>query len=82
MLIPIFQKGCAVAGCHIVGAKKPYLTSDVAYSQITGGGFVNVIEPTKSSIYLSTKAGGSMPTITPKESRALLDWIKNGAPNN
>ena len=40
-LAPILNKNCAIAGCHVAGSHKPYLTTDVAFLQIVNGGFVN-----------------------------------------
>ena len=50
-LAPMFQTNCAIAGCHVSGAHKPYLTTAISYNQITGGGFVNTNFPKLSILY-------------------------------
>lgn len=81
-LVPIFQKTCALSGCHAVGGHNPTLTADKAYTSLITGGFINIAVPTQSAIYLQTKPGGQMPTLNALDLRKLLDWIKTGAPNN
>jgi hypothetical protein len=81
-LIPIFEKNCAMSGCHSADGKKPILVADKAYNQLMSGGYVNTAVPDKSPIYTVSKPGGSMPTLNPKDLQKLLDWIRNGAPNN
>jgi hypothetical protein len=84
-LIPIFEKNCAISGCHDgVPTKKPSLTAKNAFNSLTTGGYVNTITPDQSGIYMSVK-GNSMPvggSLTTMEKRKILDWIRNGAPNN
>jgi hypothetical protein len=84
-LVPIFEKNCSKSGCHDgIPTKKPSLTPEKAYSALMGGGYVNPIAPDQSGIYMSVKSnsmpvGGSLTTI---EKKMILDWIRNGAPNN
>lgn len=84
-LVPIFDKSCNSSGCHdAIPTKKPSLTAKNAYNALMGGGYVNTITPDQSGIYLSVK-GNSMPiggSLTTSEKRKILDWIRNGAPNN
>jgi hypothetical protein len=84
-LVPIFNKNCNTSGCHDgVPTKKPSLTADKAFNALMGGGYINTIAPDQSPIYLSVK-GNSMPvggSLTTMEKRKILDWIRNGAPNN
>ena len=37
-LAPMFNSNCAVAGCHVTGAHKPYLYTDISYGEIVNGG--------------------------------------------
>jgi hypothetical protein len=81
-LAPLFQSNCALSGCHVSGAHKPYLTSDISYQQIVGGGFVNTVVPKASILY--EKVNGEMSEYIPSKSdkQKVFDWIRNGAPNN
>jgi hypothetical protein len=81
-LVPIFEKNCAMSGCHGANSKKPILTAENAYAELISGGYVNTAVPDNSPIYTVVKPGGSMPTLSPSELQKLLDWIRNGAPNN
>ena len=81
-LAPIFNTSCALAGCHVAGAHKPFLTSDVSYLQIVNGGFVNTVVPKQSILY--DKINGEMKEYIPSavNRQKVYDWIRNGAPNN
>jgi hypothetical protein len=81
-LAPMFEASCALAGCHVSGAHKPYLKSAESYNQITGGGFVNTNFPKLSILY--TAVYGEMAQYLPSASKKqkVYDWIRNGAPNN
>ena len=84
-LIPIFSKSCSNSGCHDGSpTKQPALTPDKAYNALINGGYVNTLLPAQSPIYMSVK-DNSMPvggSITSGEKQKILDWIRNGAPNN
>jgi len=84
-LIPILNKNCNTSGCHdAIPTKNPSLTPDKAYSSLMNGGFVNTIAPNTSPFYTVVK-GGAMPpsgTVKPADVQKILDWIRNGAPNN
>lgn len=81
-LKPLFNTSCALSGCHVSGAHKPYLTADVSYIQIVNGGFVNTTIPKESVLYL--KINGDMKEYIPSaaDRQKVWDWIRNGAPNN
>ncbi len=81
-LAPLFQTNCAIAGCHVSGAHKPYMTIGISYNQITGGGFVNTTFPKLSILYKAVY--GEMAQYLPSASnkQKVYDWIRNGAPNN
>ena len=48
---PLFNTQCALSGCHVSGAHKPYMTFDISYQQIVNGGFVNTLIPKESILY-------------------------------
>ena len=81
-LKPLFNSSCALAGCHSVGAHKPFLTTDVSYLQLVNGGFVNLVVPKQSILY--EKINGEMKEYIPSavNRQKVYDWIRNGAPNN
>lgn len=81
-LIPLFVSKCALSGCHVSGAHKPYLTGAVAYQEIVNGGFVNTLVPKESTMY--KMINGEMKEYIPSaaDRQKIYDWIRNGAPNN
>jgi hypothetical protein len=81
-LAPLFNTSCALSGCHVSGAHKPYLTTDISYQQIVNGGFVNLALPKESIFY--KMVFGDMAQYIPSSSnrQKVYDWIRNGAPNN
>jgi hypothetical protein len=84
-ILPLFSKNCTTSGCHdAVPGHKPSLVPSNAYSALTSGGYVNALVPNQSTIYLVVKTGEMPPTGALKSSdvQKILDWIRNGAPNN
>jgi hypothetical protein len=84
-LVPIFTANCALSGCHdAVPGHRPSLTADKAYDAILSGGYVNTLVPANSIIYGEVKSGSMPPTgaLRPSDIQKILDWIRNGAPNN
>jgi hypothetical protein len=84
-LKPLFLTNCATSGCHdAVPGHKPSLTPENAYNAIVNGGYINTIIPMNSIIYGEVKSGAMPPTGALKVSdvQKILDWIRNGAPNN
>ncbi len=81
-LEPLFNSQCALAGCHVSGAHKPYMTTGTSYLNITSGGFVNLIVPKQSILYI--RINSDMKEYIPKatDRQKVYDWIRNGAPNN
>jgi len=81
-LAPVFATNCALSGCHVSGAHKPYMTADASYQQIVNGGFVNTALPKESTLY--KMINGEMAQYIPSSSdrQKVYDWIRNGAPNN
>ena len=84
-LLPLFIANCATAGCHdAVPAHKPSLTAEKAFNALIGGGYVNTAVPANSKLYGEVKSGSMPPSgaLRPAEIQKILDWIRNGAPNN
>jgi hypothetical protein len=83
-LVPLFSNNCALSGCHDGTAHNPDLRASKAYDALTNGGFINTVVPTNSIIYGEVKSGDMPPTGALKASdvQKILDWIRNGAPNN
>ena len=81
-LAPMFNAKCALSGCHVSGAHKPYMNTDISFQQIVNGGFVNVALPKQSIIY--NKINGEMKEYIPAaaDRQKVYDWIRNGSPNN
>lgn len=81
-LAPLFNSSCALAGCHVSGAHKPYMTSDISYSQIVNGGFVNTALPKESILYKMVYGDMAQYMPSAENRQKVYDWIRNGAPNN
>src|SRR6478609_7883789 len=81
-LAPLFNSSCALAGCHVSGGHKPYMTTGISYNEIVNGGFVNTSVPKSSILYL--KINGEMRVYMPsaENRQKVYDWIRNGAPHN
>jgi hypothetical protein len=81
-LKPLFNSSCALVGCHVSGAHKPYMTVNDSYNQIVNGGFVNTTVPKSSILY--SMINGEMKEYIPSavNRQKVYDWIRNGAPNN
>lgn len=81
-IAPMLNTKCALSGCHVSGAHKPYMTTDISYNQIVGGGFVNTIIPKESTLY--KMINGEMKEYIPAaaDRQKIYDWIRTGAQNN
>src|SRR5215217_3008327 len=84
-IIPILNNNCNTSGCHdAVPTKNPSLVPEKAFTSLMNGGYVNTIAPHTSAFYTMVK-GGAMPpsgTVKAADIQTILDWIRNGAPNN
>ena len=81
-LAPMFNTNCALAVCHVSGAHKPYLATDISYQQIVNGGFVNTALPKQSILYKMVNGEMAQYVPTAADKQKVYDWIRNGAPNN
>ncbi len=84
-LVPLFTANCATSGCHdAIPAHRPSLTAANAFTAITSGGFINTVVPGNSIIYGEVKSGSMPPSgaLRVSDIQKILDWIRNGAPNN
>lgn len=81
-IAPMVNTKCALAGCHVSGNHKPYMTAGGSYLQIVNGGYVNTLIPKESILYI--KINGEMKEYIPSatDRQKIYDWIRNGAPNN
>jgi hypothetical protein len=84
-VMPILTKNCTTSGCHdAVPSHQPSMVGPTVYGNIVNGGYINTIAPYSSAIYTMIK-GGAMPpsgSIKPSDLQKIIDWIRNGAPNN
>lgn len=81
-IAPMVNTKCALAGCHVSGAHKPYMKLDESYLQIVSGGFVNTIVPKQSIIYQKINAEMKEYIPSAADRQKIYDWIRNGALNN
>lgn len=85
-IAPIFEKSCAVSGCHITGGQKPDLSASQAITTLTNGNYIDVAAPQNSELYawLTGKRGAAMPLSgsDPEINAFILAWITQGAQNN
>lgn len=77
-----FNAKCALSGCHVSGAHAPNLATGVSYNALVNGGFVNTLVPKSSRVYVMITGEMSEYLPSPKDKAKVLDWIRNGAPNN
>ncbi len=82
-VIPIFDRSCNVSGCHSSGGILPDLTSENAYINLIGLGYVNPGEAAEDSGLYNAIDGGSMKSYATDEDRAIIKkWIDDGAEDN
>lgn len=91
----IFNKSCALSGCHVSGAVSPDLSGNshsriVSKSSSTGMNFIEPDKPNDSYLLLKiigTNINGSrMPLnsspLSQEQVGAITEWINNGAQND
>ncbi len=86
-ITPIFEKSCALSGCHASGGKQPDLSSKNAYQSLMSGGYVKAFDPEHSELmyWLTGKKSPVMPLGNgPNQdiNAYIYAWIKQGAKNN
>lgn len=81
-IAPMVNTKCAIAGCHVSGAHKPYMAMGGSYEAIVNGGFVNTLIPKQSILY--QKINSEMKEYIPSavDRQKIYDWIRTGALNN
>ena len=81
-IAPILNTKCALSGCHVSPAHKPYLLTDISYNQLVGGGFINTTIPKESILYkkINSDMKEYIPAATDRQK--IYDWIRTGALNN
>ena len=79
---PIMNTKCAIAGCHVSGAKKPFLSTALSFQELVNGGYINTVVPKESILYKAVN--GAMREYIPSaaERQKVYDWIRTGALNN
>jgi hypothetical protein len=81
-LAPVFNKSCALSGCHAPTFHTPTMTLDQSYHSIVTGGYVNTLVPKASKLYIMINSEMSEYIPSAKDKAKVFDWIRNGAPNN
>ena len=85
-IIPLFNKNCALSGCHITGGHVPDLSTANAYNSLKVGNYFNTGNPAASEIYLwlTGKKTTQMPVggLNKDINAMVLAWIKQGANND
>jgi hypothetical protein len=85
-VLPIFSDDCAIPTCHISGGVPPNLTTDKAYDELMGLGYVDTTNVDQSILYVRlTSTTKPMPPTgkLPAEEIAYIHaWIQQGALNN
>lgn len=82
---PILTQNCTTSGCHdITPSHDPSMVPEKSYDALTGGNYINTVQPEKSIIYLQI-SGGLMPPsgpISTNDQKIILAWITEGAKDN
>ncbi len=81
-VMPIFDGGCNVVGCHSNGGQPPNLTAPNAFVSLTYYGYVDIVEPEASIIYEKITTGTMKQYATDQDRAIILKWIQQGAEDN
>lgn len=85
-IIPVFNKGCNMSGCHNAGGQAPNLSESNAFNALIIGNYIDKNAPASSVLYLKMtgKRGIPMPVsgINTEYNALIYAWIKQGATNN
>jgi hypothetical protein len=76
---PIFDENCI--SCH-GGTVNPDLRADVSYSNLLEGGYIDTVNAEGSALIEKLHEGVHDSRATLTEKQLILEWIKNGAPDN
>jgi hypothetical protein len=84
---PIFTNSCALAGCHVPGAKTPDLSAANAYASLKNGNYIKAKDPDNSELilWLTGKKSPVMPLGKGPDqaiNAKIYAWINQGAQNN
>lgn len=78
---PYFDAKCT--SCHNGGGIPLNLEASVSYDNLNSGGYIDLSNPSNSSLYTKIAPGGSMESYsTSAETAMTLTWIEQGAKNN
>ncbi len=86
-IIPIFNKSCALSGCHVPGAKTPDLSQANAFNSLKNGNYFKAKDPDNSELilWLTGKKTPVMPLGNGPDqaiNAKIYAWINQGAQNN
>jgi len=83
-IIPVFESGCALSGCHASGNIPPDLSAVNAYNSLMLGGYVetDTTMAEQSIIYQKITTGSMAKYATDQDRALILKWIEQGAQNN
>jgi hypothetical protein len=85
-IIPIFNASCNGSGCHNGSGPAPDLRAESAYDALWDGGYIDVVDPPNSELYLWMRGerGFPMPLTGSNATynSTVLSWIEQGALNN
>jgi hypothetical protein len=82
-IMPIFNTGCNMSGCHAPGGFSPDLTLANAYADLWAENMIDTLVPENSVLYKKVAPGGSMNSFSKKNDyKTILSWIDQGALNN
>lgn len=76
---PIFDDNCI--SCH-GGSINPELNADVSYSNLFEGGYIDTVNAEGSELIEKLYEGAHDSRASLTEKQLILEWIKNGAPDN
>jgi len=89
----VFNKSCALSGCHVTGVQAPNLSGNsytvlVSKASTQGLNYIEPGSPNQSYLYkkLLNSNDSRMPLNAPQLNQSIIDsisaWILNGALNN
>ena len=81
-VLPIFNSSCNAAGCHTTGGQPPNLLPANAYQSLTLYGYVDLLDPQGSIVYVKITTGSMKQHATDQDRAIILRWIEQGAENN